>query len=312
MSRRLPPLNSLRAFEAAARHCSFRHAAEELHVTHSAISHQVKLLETQLQVALFQRRARSVELTDAGRLYFPVLRDALDRIADGTELVRSSASPSVLTIQVYPTFAMRWLIQRLPAFQNRHTDVQVRLNMATRDVDFDRDNVDVSVMMGSCDDDRLHYEHLFMSDMFPVCSPEYLRRSPRLHDPQDLRGHTLLQVYVASRDWEKWLEAVDVADISLDNSLRFDSYALALEAALDGAGISMTRTPFAAKELASGRLVRPFEPVVRADHAWYLTYRRNRLATNKIRALQTWLLEEVHADPALATEIDDRAPAISQ
>lgn len=312
MSRRLPPLNSLRAFEAAARHCSFRHAAEELHVTHSAISHQVKLLETQLQVALFRRRARSVELTDAGRLYFPVLRDALDRIADGTELVRSSASASVLTIQVYPTFAMRWLIQRLPAFQDLHGDVQVRLNTATRDVDFNRDDVDVSVMMGSCDDDSLHYEYLFTSDMFPVCSPEYLRRSPRLRDPHDLRRHTLLQVYVASRDWEKWLEAVGVTNISLDNSLKFDSYALALEAALDGAGISMTRTPFAARELASGRLVRPFEPVVRADHAWYLTYRRDRLATHKIRALQEWLLEEVHADPALATAADDRAPAVGQ
>ena len=201
MRKKIPPLTALRSFEAAARHCSFRDAAEELCVSHSAISHQIKQLESHLGVELFTRKSRAVELTKLGRLYYPILREAFDRIAEGTELVTAPHSASILTVQMYSTFAIRWLIPRLPGFNKAHPEIQVRLNTSQADVDFQQDDVDLCVMIGEPSSAALHYDHLFDSLMFPVGSPALLSGDPPLGSPGDLGSATILQVYPSRKDW---------------------------------------------------------------------------------------------------------------
>ncbi|MEY4375819.1 MAG: hypothetical protein RJB26_369, partial [Pseudomonadota bacterium] len=205
MRRVLPPLNALRSFEAAARHGSFKAAAEELCVSHSAISHQVKLLEQYLGLELFSRHSRAVELTRAGRAYYPVLRETFDRLADSTALLLTPKRQDVLTIQLYSTFAIRWLIPRLPDFQTKHPQINVRLNTSQRDVDFEHEDVDACVLIGTPANDDLQYTYLCGSELLPVCSPALLNGKTPLRTPADLAQHTLLQVYPSRRDWGLWL-----------------------------------------------------------------------------------------------------------
>jgi LysR family glycine cleavage system transcriptional activator len=297
MKRYLPPLNSLRAFEAAARHCSFRHAAEELNVSHSAISHQIKLLESQLGTELFHRSVRSVELSDAGQIYYPILRDAFDRIADATERVRANVRSTVLTVQVYVTFAVGWLIPRLIDFQKKHPEIQVHINSSHIDADFQRSDVDVCVLMGYKVQPEVHYEYLFTSEIFPVCSPKLLEEGPRLKKPQDLTNHNLLYINHAEQDWPNWFEAAGVQSESTNQGIRFDSYSLALEAAIDGAGVALALQPFGMSDVRAGRLVEPFDIKAPAFGDWYLAYRENRRNSAKVKAFQKWLLEQVNEDP---------------
>ena len=205
MRKKLPPLNALRSLEAAARHTSFKDAANELCVSHSAISHQVKLLEDHLGVELFTRKARAVELTRAGKLYYPVLRDAFDHILEVSQQIMAPHAADVVTVQVYSTLAIRWLIPRLPQFQASFPDIQIRLNTAQTDVDFARDDVDACIMIGKAVDDDLHYRYLFSSELFPVCSPSLLTQGGGIKTPQDLAYQTILQVYPSSKDWAIWL-----------------------------------------------------------------------------------------------------------
>ncbi len=302
MARRLPPLNSLRAFEAAARHGNFRKAADELCVTHSAISHQIKLLEDYLEVELFHRRARAVELTEAGNHYLPILQTAFDRIADGTEQLVSTAASSELTIQVYTTFAISWLSSRLPEFQRQHPKLRVRLNMATWDVDLNREVVDVAIgtVNGIEDfDPDIHYQQLFTSNIFPVCSPKLLQDGPPLEKYDDLTQHTILRVDTWPYDWSLWLNEVGIPQIALEKDLIFDTYALAIEAALDGIGVAMTRTPFGARELSAGWLVTPFDKVIKAHDSWYVMMRNDRRDSDKINIFAEWLQGVVSQDPSL-------------
>lgn len=302
MSRRLPPLNSLRAFEAAARHGNFRKAADELCVTHSAISHQIRLLEDHLEIELFYRKARAVELTEAGKQYLPVIQTSFDRIADGTETLRSNSASSELTVQVYTTFAISWMSPRLHEFQRQNPKLRVRLNMATWDVDLNREVVDVAI--GTLTDHQdfdpnIHYQKLFTSNIFPVCSPKLLKNGPPLETHEDLANHTILRVDTWTDDWAHWLNKVGMSKIKLENDLTFDTYALSLEAALDGLGVAMTRTPFGARELASGWLVAPFDEVLRAHDSWYVMTRNERSQTGKIMAFIEWLQSTISQDPNL-------------
>ena len=175
--RRFPPLNSLRAFEAAARHLSFKDAAEELSVSQSAVSHQVKALEDALGLALFTRRTRAVELTRKGRLYYPIVRNAFEDIADGTKLILEETSTHILTLHVYATFAIRWLLPRLVRFEEKCPEVQLRLHTSQSDVNLDQNDIDASIMIGQTTNSDLHYDLLFDAEMFPVCSKRYLDRN---------------------------------------------------------------------------------------------------------------------------------------
>ena len=306
MRRVLPPLNALRSFEAAARHGSFKAAAEELCVSHSAISHQVKLLEQYLGLELFSRRSRAVELTRAGRAYYPVLRETFDRLADSTALLLTPKRQDVLTIQLYSTFAIRWLIPRLPDFQARHPQINVRLNTSQRDVDFEHEDVDACVMIGTPSQDDLSYTYLFGAELLPVCSPALLQATPPLRTPLDLARHSLLQVYPSRRDWSVWLEGHGVGHLNADGGLQFDSYDHALSTAAQGLGVALGMQPYLAKDIRSGLLVEVFPGKrVRHDRDWYLVCRRERAKQPKIAAFRDWLLEKVKADP----DIVDVGPA---
>jgi len=258
MRKRLPPLNALRTFEAAARHLSFKGAGDELCVSHSAVSHQIKKLEQYLRVELFVRVAKGVELSGADRDYYPTIRAAFDRISDGTELILSLKSPGIVTVQVYSTFAIRWLIPRMPEFQARFPNVMIRLHTSQPDVNFEYEDVDLCVMIGTPSHADLHYDYLFSSRIFPVCSPSLLNGSIRFEEPQDLAGHAIIQVYPSEQDWWVWLEESRVHDVNPNSGLQFDSYDLALNAAAQGLGVALGMEPFVNRDLESGLLVEPF------------------------------------------------------
>ncbi|MDG0978804.1 MAG: transcriptional regulator GcvA [Halieaceae bacterium] len=299
--RKLPPLNALRAFEAAARYGSFKLAAEELSVSQSAISHQVRALEEYLGVHLFARKIRAVELNRKGAMYYPVLRDALDRISDATDLVVSDRLSTTLTVQVYSTFTIRWLLPRLAEFQRTHPNLQVRLHTSQDDVNFDQDDIDLAIMIGLASNSQLHYTHLFDSELFPVCSALYLEQHGDINDPLDLADHPILQVYPSAGDWHVWLDARGVdADVVPESGLQFESYDVALSSAAQGMGIGLGQQPYVAQDLAVGSLVELFPGRrVKNPNAWYLVGRHEKADLLKIQAFRSWLLQEVAHDSSL-------------
>lgn len=298
MSRRLPSLNALRTFESAARNGSFKAAAAELCVSQSAVSHQLRLLQAELGVELFVRTPRGMELSRQGRAYFPILRDAFERIAAGTDLLRGSMARPTLTLQVYSTFAIRWLIPRLPAFQREHPGVSLRLHTSQSDVDFEYEDVDACVLIGHRAHAGLRYDYLFSSRVFPVCSPATLEEYGLRDDPSRLREAPLLQVYPSRVDWWTWLNANGIAGVNPDGGQQFDSYELAMNAAVQGIGVALGMEPFVTRDLRTEALVEPF-PGTRTYTAgdWYLVCREDRQARPDIETFRDWLLRQSAGDP---------------
>ena len=227
MRNNLPPPNAVRAFEAAARHQSFNRAAKELHVTPSAISHQISSLEAFLKVQLFDRMTRQVELTSEGQSYLPPLREALDKINTATEQLRSKTRTTPLTMSAVPAFTSRWLVPWLPAFQIAHPEIEVRLITTVEMVDFSRSDVDLAIRRGSWSWPGLESHYLMTVRLVPVCSPALIEKKP-LRRPEDLRDHTLLDVLPVFGEWRAWLDAVGVTDIDADHGPKFLDYLLAL------------------------------------------------------------------------------------
>ena len=298
--RLLPPLAALRAFEAAARHGSFRAAAEELAITQSAVSHQIAGLERRLATALFRRKARRVELTEAGAAYYPFLGDAFERIAQGTALVSRQALAGELMVQVYVTVAVKWLIPRLHRFQAAEPDILVRMSTSQLDWEFDPATGDLGIICTrKADRPNLHYAHLFDARLFPVCSPAIAQGGTGLRQPAELVNHTMLQLYTAEDDWRAWLEAAGVPQLAWRAEPRFDSYLLALEAATEGQGVALVPHFMVASDLRAGRLVKPFAVEVRQPARWYLVCRRERRGDARIVRFREWLVAEIAADPAM-------------
>ena len=298
MRRRLPSLTALRAFEAAARHTSFRLAAEELCVTESAVSHQIRALERQLGVALFYRNGRRVELSAAGAAYFPVIRDAFDRIDRGTELVRETGFAGELTLQVYVSVAVRWLLPRLYRFHEAHPDILVRLSTSYRGWEFEPDFADVGFVYRRPPLEReYHYVPLFRVPVFPVASPALVGR--RRLRPSDLADFHLIRITPAD-DWGDWLRAAGVPELEGRPGPRFDTYLLGIEAAVAGRGVAMAMAFLVRDDLDAGRLVRPFDLEVPQRGSWYLVFRRERRSDPRIVRLAGWLRREIAADPLLA------------
>ncbi len=297
MRRQLPPLNALKAFEAAARFGSFKDAADELFVSHSAISHQIKKLEDHLMTELFIRYPRSVELTSAGKKYFLVLRESFDRISEGTKVLLQPHQSNVLTIQTYSSFAIRWLIQRLPEFSDMYPDYQVRLNTSQIDVDFNNQDIDLAIMIGHPEESDLFFEYLFSPEIFPVCAPSMLHKENPLETPADLAHHTILQVYPSERDWLVWLNKYKIENIDLTSGINFDSYDHALKTAVRGLGIALGMQPYVEEELNSGVLVKPFENLsTPAPGNWYLVCPSEKRTVKKVKQFREWLLEKIDED----------------
>ncbi|MEK0084130.1 transcriptional regulator GcvA [Benzoatithermus flavus] len=312
MSRlRLPPLSALRAFEAAARRLSFRDAGDELCVTHSAVSHQVKLLERELGTPLFWRKGRRVELTEAGEALYPVLRDAFARIGETAARIRERGASGDLTVQVYVTVASRWLLPRLHRFEARNPDLYLRLSTSHRSWDFDAENVDVGMIYKEPPlDTALAWWPLFRARLVAVASPGTVQGGMGLRQPAELVNHRLLAVETAEADWALWLEAAGLGRLVQRRGPLFDSYLLALEAAIDGQGIALVPDFLAEADLKAGRIVEPFPLRVPQRGGWYLVCRKERQQDGRIARLRTWLAAEIAADLGRAGDESGRSDTI--
>jgi LysR family glycine cleavage system transcriptional activator len=292
-------LRALTAFEAAARLGSFRLAAGELGITRSAVSHQVKALEQRLGIQFFRRDARRAELTQAGHIYYPAIREAFDQIETQTRALRPTVNDNELTIQVYFTVALKWLIPRLHDFERRYPDMKVRLSTSYFDWDFDEKHVDAGIILARYKSPQHYYRPLFRSLLTPVCAPELMKGPNAIKTPQDLKKHKLLYVYTAEEDWHLWFEAAGVKGLKLSDRLAVDSYILAQEAALEGRGVAMTIGPFATEEIKSGRLVQPFPLLVPHRHQWQFACNSEHRMKPKIKRFEDWLVKQIAADPTL-------------
>jgi LysR family glycine cleavage system transcriptional activator len=298
MARRLPPLNALRAFEAAARHLSFTKAAEELFVTQAAISHQVKALEAALDLQLFRRLNRRLMLTDAGQLYLPALTEAFDAIDMATGRLRADQDVGRLVVSIANSLAAKWLLPRLPRFRQRHPEIEVEISAADRLVDFSRDNVDMAIRHGTGHYPGLRVEPLMKDTVFPVCSPGLLAGPVPLREPDDLRRHTLLHDEVSTfeaPDWPLWLSEVGVTGAWADRGQRFSHSSLVLQAAIDGQGVALGRSTLVALDLEAGRLVQPFGPALPSSFACFVVSPPATADRPKIKAFREWLLDEARA-----------------
>lgn len=304
MRRPLPPLNALKSFEAAARRGSFRAAGDELCVSHSAISYHVKQLETHLGLSLFHRDPRALSLTPAGRSLYATVRDAFARIGDTVDRLLAPRADDVLSLVLYSTLTIRWLIPRLPSFEATHPSLRLRLMTSQADVDFARDEVDACVLFGPRQFADLHYTYLFSSRVFPVASPARVDQD-RLRVPADLARTQILQVHPSRHDWSLWLNAAGMSHLDPNRGLAFDSYDHALATARQGLGVALAMEVYAADDLERGDLVEPFAPL-RAPHPsdWWFVCRQEQVDLPKIRVFRDWLRAEVAADPRLTRRSD--------
>ncbi len=295
MPRRLPPLNALKAFEAAARHESFTRAAEELCVTQGAVSHQVKALEGELGIKLFNRERQRLVITEAGRSYLEVVRDALDRIAAGTERLVQSQASGVLTVTTSPNFAAKWLVHRLARFAEAHPDINLRINASLHHVDFAREDVDVAVRHGDGNAPGLHVTRLCIEKLTPVCSPKLLLGRAGIRKPADLARQTLIHVN-DHNDWKRWLEAAELDNVDLARGVVLNQASMALDAAVEGQGVVMARSALAAWDMIGGRLVQPFDLSLTVPYAYWIVGPKATSQLPKINAFRSWLLAEAAND----------------
>jgi LysR family glycine cleavage system transcriptional activator len=295
MRPRLPPLNALKAFEAAARHESFTRAAEELCVTQGAVSHQVKALEAELAIKLFNRERQRLIITEAGKDYLNVVRDALDRIAVGTERLLQRQNAGVLTVSTSPDFAAKWLVHRLGHFAEAHPGIDLRVSATLHHVDFAREEVDLAVRHGDGNWPGFDTVRLSAEQLFAVCSPKLLSGRRRLAKPADILKFPLL--HLDSRaDWTNWLQAVGLDGADVAHGPLLNRASMVIDAAINGQGVALARTTLAAWDLINGRLVRPFPESLRLSKTYWIICPKATAALPKIVTFREWLLAEASSD----------------
>lgn len=293
MKRRLPSLNGLRAFEAAARHQSFTRAADELSVTQTAISHQIKRLEEQLGQRLFIRRNRRLLLTEAAQELLPAVRTAFDGLNAAVEQLSRSDRSGSLTVSTVISFTTKWLVPRLAGFQATYPEIDVRITASADLVDFNRDDVDMAIRYGHGDWPGLRVDRLISEDVFPVCSPTLMQGPQPLQRPEDLAHHTLLHVTSYQEDWQVWLTAAGVDSVDHRHGLSFDLAFPALQAAIDGVGVALGRSTMVEADIAAGRLVAPFNVTLPLQAAYYVVSPEETAERPKIKAFRDWLLSTI-------------------
>jgi LysR family glycine cleavage system transcriptional activator len=308
---RLPPLNALRAFEAAARHLSFKNAARELHVTPGAVSHQVKQLEDSLGLPLFRRLTRALELTPEGQVLLPKVQEGLRSLAEAVERVRTRSEARTLTVLTPPNFAARWLVPRLASFTSRHPgiDLHIASRPAMIDGRADSDQAPAPessevaplamVRFGEGNYPHARVDEVFSAVYVPVCSPKLTRGRQGLKKPEDLRNYTLLHDDTvieegARPSWQGWLEAVGLPDLDASRGPRFSDASLSFEAAIEGLGVALAMRPLVASEIEAGRLVVPFNISAPASYAYYLVTPEAK--NDSVEAFRGWLLSESAAE----------------
>lgn len=291
MTARLPSLNGLRAFEAAARHLSFTKAAQELNVTQTAISHQIRRLEEELGLRLFIRQSRALALTPQAAEYLPNIRAAFQDLRTATDRLLRNGNDRVLTISTLTSLAVKWLLPRLSTFQEKHPDIDVRITTSTEVVDFRSSNVDAAIRYGRGQWPGVHAEWLMAEHLFPVCSPKLLTGARALKQPEDLARATLLHTSTTRDDWRVWLTAAGLPiQIAQNPSLTFDLAFMTVQAAIDGLGVAMGHTAYVADDIANGRLVVPFD-ISAPSAGYYFVVPEDRPVTPAIGAFRDWLIE---------------------
>ncbi len=292
MARRIPPLKSLRAFEAAGRHLSFTRAADELFVTQAAISHQIKALEEYLGLPLFIRRNRKLLLTDEGQNYWPKIRDIFENLTSATEQIKLQLAKGPLTVSVVPTFATSWLIPRLSDFNKTYPEIEVRLKASDDTVDFLQEDIDLAIYYETGNYPGLHSITLLNEQLTPLCSPSLLEGDIPLETPEDLKKHNLLHDF-STEDWRRWLKLAGVNGIDLSHGALFSHSSMVQQAAIFGQGIAMGHLVLSQAEVMAGRLVQPFELMMQSDLSYDLVCPIEYVKRPKIRAFIDWILETV-------------------
>lgn len=291
---RLPPLNSLRAFETAARLGSVRKAADELSVTPGAVSRHIQALEGHLGVQLFRRTANMMVLTASGEQYFEAIAPHFEGLRQASRRLTGRRGPEVLKVRAYTTFAMKWLIPRLSEFQQTNRTTEVQLTTSLENVDFEREDVDCAIRLGEGSWPGLEADRLVPNELIPACSPAYQARL-QLVQPSDLANAQLLHSLARPDDWRLWLEAAGLDKVDPYAGARYASSALVLQAVMAGQGIMVAQKALVTEELATGQLVQPFGPALnRGRFTYYLVYPANRLRSLAFRRFRSWLLE--HAE----------------
>lgn len=321
--RRLPPLNSLRAFETAARHLSFSLAAVELNVTQSAISRQIKSLETYLGFPLFRRLPRSLELTEQGQRFAEPLQEAFEQLCRATESVVSEHRPATLNINVLPTLAMKWLIPRLLHFSAANPNVEVRMITSIRPVDFRVDEVDVAIRVGPVQRKHKHSKSPidlvmtrdwmdiravpFLPDtLVPVCAPSLLKKGPPIYQPADLRHHTLIHNATREKGWPYWLETMGVDHTQITRYIAYGHFFMTIQAAIEGKGIALVPEVLIEDELTSGGLVALFGEQRVEVGSYYILCRESDYNNVKVAHFREWIMNEA------VSGAGQKTPAVTQ
>ena len=291
MSRSLPPLNALRAFEAAARHNSFTGAAAELGVSHAAVSRHVRALEARLGVTLFNTARRGVELTAAGARYRRAVSVAFDSIAEATDALTEPGQVQI-RLSTHPAFAARWLIHHLDRFRDAHADYHVVLDVTPRLVDLERDEADLAIRNGGGNWSGVAQDLLACSRLYPVGAPGLLRERSAALTPADLTGFALLHDEYDGSTWRRWFAAAGIPDADVSRGLRILESGLAIDAAIAGQGIALADDFFVADDLATGRLVKLCDVALSAPDCDYYLLSLEGMRRRPIAAFRSWLLTE--------------------
>jgi LysR family glycine cleavage system transcriptional activator len=309
--RRLPPLNALRAFEAAARHLNFSRAADELSVTPGAVSQQIQNLEDYVGVALFKRTPKGLLLTDPAQIALPALREAFDRLAEAASMLTAAVDGRRLTVTVPPSFASKWLLPRLGAFEALHPEVDVWVSAGMELTDFASGEVDLAIRYGAGRYPGLEVIRLMQETVIPVASPELLAGQP-LEQLGDLANHVLLHdgspdADESCPDWTMWLAARGVKGVDGARGPRFNQSSLVIEAAVGGRGVALAKRTLAQADLDAGRLVAPFQIATAVDFAYYLVHPKTKGRLPQVKAFITWITAEAATHEAALATIDNGA-----
>ena len=302
MLRHIPGLQSLKAFDASARHLSFTKAAQELNVTPAAVSHQIKQLEEAIGVPLFQRTSRHMQLTRQGLILKPAIADALDGLTKALQRIRQTDNPKQVRVTASPSIAAKWLVPRIDRFLDSVPGADVRIDVSSSVLDFDRDDVDVAIRFGDGNYPGLQVDKMFHDVLFPVCSPAMLQRGKPLREPRDLLQHTLIHLEYEAQgavwpNWRMWMLAAGVKDFNDTRGLHFSQTSLAIQAAIDGHGIALGDSTLVGDDIAAGRLVKPFELSLRspAQFAYHLITLRDLAGRPMTKAFRDWIIAETAA-----------------
>ncbi|MBD1572342.1 transcriptional regulator GcvA [Vibrio sp. S17_S38] len=301
MARRLPPLNSLRVFEAAARYLSFTRAAEELFVTQAAVSHQVKALEEFLGMKLFRRRNRSLLLTEEGQSYFLDIKDIFTSISDATDKVLERSEKGALTISLTPSFAIQWLVPRLADFNAQEPDIDVRIKAVDMDDGSLSDDVDVAIYYGRGNWPGVRADKLYLECLIPVCSPQLLLGTKPLAGLEDLKYHTLLHDS-SRKHWQNFMKEHQVDGVSVNHGPIFSHSMMVIQAATHGQGIALVNNVLVQPELNAGRLVQPFDEVLMSKNAFYVVCDNKQADSGRVATFRNWMIEKAASEQDVLLE----------